>query len=437
MKWTASARGKCLGMFLLSILLPMTAAAEITRLPSEITLYAGETVVHRVNGSLKRVAVGNGDIVEVESIGSNELVIIGNKPGDTSLHVWLKDGHQRSVGVRIVHNNAGQLAEVVRELLAGVDKAKVLVVGGNVVITGNDLSPHAAAKIVALQKIYPRVVNFSTVDPVAMRPMVLMDVQVMEFDRNALEELGIRWDTSISGPTGGLVRDFTTNDYYRVVPEQESQFQDLPLDLPGTQAFMGIATTIASRINLLVNKGKAYALASPQLSARSGGSAEFLAGGEVPIPLASAFGQTDVTFKEYGIRLHIEPVVNENNEVLASMMTEVSRIDPSVAVAGIPGFITRRAKSEVNVRSGETIVISGLTDLNAAKSVDKFPFLGEIPILGRLFRSDSFRANRTELVIFITPRVVNPQSSENREVIDAGNAIRQSFEQTFGQDGIE
>jgi pilus assembly protein CpaC len=310
-------------------------------------------------------------------------------------------------------------------------------VGGNVVITGSDLSPHAAAKVVAVQKIYPRVVNFSTVDPVAMQPMVLMDVQVMEFDRNALEELGIRWDTSISGPTGGLVKDFTTNDYYRVVPDQESQFQDLPLDLPGTQAFMGIATTIASRINLLVNKGKAYALASPQLSARSGGAAEFLAGGEVPIPLASAFGQTDVTFKEYGIRLHIEPVVNENNEVLASMMTEVSRIDPSVSVAGIPGFITRRAKSEVNVRSGETIVISGLTDLNAARSVDKFPFLGDIPILGRLFRSDNFRANRTELVIFITPRVVDPQSSENREVIDAGKAIRQGFEQTIGQDIIE
>lgn len=415
-----------------------SVAAQVKPLPDALTLYAGEAAVHRVDGALKRVAVGNGGLVEVKTLGRSELVIIANAPGDTSMHLWMRDGTQRDIAVQVIAGNTNQTAPVVRELLAGVAGIQVLAVGGNIVITGADVDAAGAQRIAAVQKLYPQVVNFSSADPVGMRPTVLMDVQVMEFDRNALEELGIRWDSAIAGPNGGLVKDFTTNDYYRLAPEDGPFAElDLPLKVAGTQAFMGIATSIASRINLLVNKGKAFALASPQLSARSGGTAEFLAGGEVPIPVSSPFGQTQVTFKEYGIRLHIEPVVNEANEISATMMTEVSRIDPSVTVAGVPGFVTRRAKTEINVRSGETIVLSGLTDLNAAKSADKFPLLGDVPVLGRLFRSDNFRANRTDLVIFVTPRVVMPQSPENQAVLERGQRIRDDFDATLGKDLAE
>lgn len=421
-----------------AVLFSSAVAAQVAPLPESLTMYAGEAAVHRVDGALKRVAVGNGDLVEVKTLGRSEMVIIANAPGDTSLHLWMQDGSQRDVALQVIAGNTDQTVPVVRELLAGVPGVQVQAVGGNIVITGGELDAAGAQRIAAVQKLYPQIVNFTSADPVGMRPTVLMDVQVMEFDRNALEELGIRWDSTIAGPSGGLIKDFTTNDYYRLVPDG-SPFPDLDLPLKGlgTQAFMGIATSIASRINLLVNKGKAFALASPQLSARSGGTAEFLAGGEVPIPVSSLFGQTQVTFKEYGIRLQIEPIVNEANEISATMMTEVSRIDPSITVAGIPAFVTRRAKTEINVRSGETIVISGLTDLNAAKSADKFPLLGDIPVLGRLFRSDNFRANRTDLVIFVTPRVVTPQSPDNQAVIERGQRIRDDFDATLGKDLAE
>lgn len=422
-------------VFFVVALFSSAVAAQVAPLPDSLTMYAGQAAVHSINGVLKRVAVGNGDLVEVKTLGRSELVIIANTPGDTSLHLWMQDGSQRDVALHVIAGNTDQTVPVVRELLAGVAGIQVQAVGGNIVITGGELDAAGAQRIAAVQKLYPQIVNFTSADPVGMRPTVLMDVQVMEFDRNALEELGIRWDSTIAGPGGGLIKDFTTNDYYRLVPDG-SPFTDLALPLKGlgTQAFMGIATSIASRINLLVNKGKAFALASPQLSARSGGTAEFLAGGEVPIPVSSLFGQTQVTFKEYGIRLQIEPVVNDANEISATMMTEVSRIDPSVTVGGIPGFLTRRAKTEINVRSGETIVISGLTDLNAAKSADKFPLLGDIPVLGRLFRSDNFRANRSDLVIFVTPRVVTPQSPENQAVLDRGQRIRDDFDATLGKD---
>ncbi|WP_368562949.1 type II and III secretion system protein family protein [Pseudoxanthomonas sp. UTMC 1351] len=415
-----------------SLALHPATAAQITPLPSQINLYMGQAVVHRVNAGLKRIAVGSGEVVEVKNLGRRELVIIGSKPGDTSIHFWMQDGSQLDVPVHVRAGNAGNLADTVRTLMADVPGLQVHAVGDHVVMTGKELSGDVAGRIGALQKVYPQVLNFTSTDPVGMRQMVLIDVQIMEFNRNSLEELGIRWDSVIDGPTGGLIKDFTTNDYFRTLPEG-SPFDDLdlPTRISGTQAYFGIATSIASRINLLKNQGKAFLLASPQLSARSGGEAKFLVGGEVPIPVSSLFGQTQVEFKEYGIRLNIEPLVNANNEISTRFMAEVSRVDPSVSVDGIPGFITRRSESEINVRSGQTIVVSGLVDSSAAKTADKFPVLGEIPILGRLFRSDGFRGNRTDLVVFLTPRVITPTSPENQEAIRKGEQIREQASDTL------
>jgi pilus assembly protein CpaC len=340
----------------------------------------------------------------------------------------MQDGSQIEVPVTVGESDAEGLADTVRTLLADAGNITVHTISDRVVVTGQDVHPGIAARIASLKEIYPQLLDFTSSDPVGMRPMVLMDVKIMEFDSNALEELGIKWDNVIRGPSGGLLKDFTTNDYYRVLPDG-SPFENLQPALPtavrGTQAFFGIATTIGSSINLLMNKGKAFMLASPQLSARSGGSAKFLVGGEVPIPIPQGFGQVTVDFKEYGIKLDIEPVVNSNDEISTTFMAEVSRIDPSVMVQGVPGFTTRRTSSEINVRAGETIVVSGLVDSSAAKSAEKFPILGDIPILGKLFRSDGFRGNRTELVMFVTPRVISPESQENIDALERGNSIQE------------
>ncbi|SIQ29102.1 type II and III secretion system protein family protein [Solilutibacter tolerans] len=403
-----------------------------TPLPNKLALYAGQAVVHRVPGSIRRVAVGNGEILSVHTVGSSELVLIGTQKGATNVHLWMADGTQRDVTVDVSADSGQALAETVRVLLGVVPGLTVTPVGGNVVVAGSDLDEGTIAKVGAIQKLYPQVLNFASTDPVGMRPMVQMDVQIMEFNRNALEELGIRWDTMIKGPLGGSIKDFTTNPYFRVLPKDDDTFQDikdsLPMRLPGTQTYFGIATSIASSINLLMSQGKAWVLASPQLSVRSGGEATFLAGGEVPIVIPSVLGVTQVEFKEYGVRLNITPSVNSQNEVLTTVMAEVSRIDPSVSVQGVPGFLTRRTESEINVRTGETMVISGLIDSSAAKSADKFPILGDIPIIGKLFRSDGFRGQRTELVVFVTPRIVTPSSPENRENLQRGEDIKNSLE---------
>lgn len=406
---------------------PATDTAA-TPLPERLHLYVGQAVVHRLSRPLKRVAVGSGEMLQVTNIGRNEIVVIGNKAGDSTLHLWMQDGTQLSVPVSIGEGDTDSVAEIVRTLLADAQNIQVHTVSDRVVVTGQDVHPGIAARLQELKAIYPQLLDFTSADPVGMRPMVLMDVKIMEFDSNALEELGIQWDNVIRGPVGGLLKDFTTNDYYRVLPE-DSPFGSLQPPLPpsvrGTQAYFGIATTIGSSINLLMNKGKAFLLASPQLSARSGGSAKFLVGGEVPIPIPQGFGQVTIDYKEYGIKLDIEPLVNANDEISTRFLAEVSRVDPSVSVLGVPGFLTRRTESEINVRAGETLVVSGLVDTSAAKDAEKFPILGDIPILGKLFRSDGFRGNRTELVMFVTPRILTPDSQENLDGLERGRQIQE------------
>jgi pilus assembly protein CpaC len=400
-------------------------------LSQSMTLYAGEAAIRRVPGSLRRVAIGDGEIVSVFTVGRNELVFIGSKPGDTNVHLWLGDGSQRDISVSVGGGKSEGLAATVRELLGDAPGVGVRAVGANVVVTGSDIDPGMAARIAALQKVYPQILNLAGADPVGMRPMVRMDVSIMEFNKDAVEDLGIRWDSTISGPLGGLIRDATTNDYFRVLPKDEDTFQQirdsLPKRLPGSQGYFGIATTIGSQINLLMSRGKAWVLAEPKLSAKSGSSATFLVGGEVPIVVPSVLGQTQIEYKEYGIRLNISPTVNKANDVATSIMAEVSRIDPSVSVQGVPGFLTRRVETELNVAAGETIVISGLLDRTASKAADKLPILGDIPILGKLFRSDAFRGNRTELVIFVTPRIVTPGSPENQEQLRQSERVGESL----------
>ncbi|MCF7223598.1 type II and III secretion system protein family protein [Marilutibacter chinensis] len=407
----------------------------MTTLPNQLNMYGGQVLVHTSSRPLARVAVGNGDVLEVTTIEKRQLVLIAGagKTGETTVHLWYEDGGQRSIQVNVNAKDTSATSAAVRQMLGPDSTAEVSDVAGNVVITG-ELRPEDTAQIEAIKGLFPNVVDLSTADLVAMQPMVLMDVRIMEVKRDGLRKLGIAWQNQIDGPSGGAIKDFSSS-FYRVIPEG-SPFEDIADSLPARinpmQTYFGIATTISSKINLLTQTGNAYELASPQLSARSGGVATFLAGGEIPLPLVGSFGQTSVEFKEYGIRLNIQPVVNRNNEISATIMTEISKIDPSVSVADIPGLLTRKTETEFNVKDGETIVLSGLVDIAGGKSFSGIPGLANIPILGRLFRSDDFQKGRTDLVVFVTPRVITPGHAANVDAIQKSDRLLEEFEETVG-----
>ncbi|KAB8162451.1 type II and III secretion system protein [Lysobacter maris] len=411
--------------------------AQMATLPNQLNMYGGQVLVHTSARPLARVAVGNGEVLEVTTIEKRQLVLIAGtgKTGETTVHLWYEDGGQRSIQVVVNAKDTSATSAAVRQMLGPNTTAQISDVAGNVVITG-ELHPHDAAQIEAIQTLFPNVIDLSTTDLVAMQPMVLMDVRLMEVSRDGLRELGIAWQNQIDGPTGGAIKDFSSS-FYRVLPAG-SVFDDIADQLPARinpmETYFGIATSIASKINLLTRTGNAFELAAPQLSARSGGVATFLAGGEIPLPLVGSFGQTSVEFKEYGIRMNIQPVVNRNNEISASIMTEISKLDRTVSVEGIPGLLTRKTETEFNVKDGQTIVLSGLVDIEGSKGFSGIPGLANIPILGRLFRSDEFQKGRTDLVVFVTPRVITPDHERNIDAIQKSDRLLEEFEETIGSE---
>ena len=213
----------------------------------------------------------------------------------------------------------------------------------------------------------------------------------------------------MNGPAFTVVGDLHRSDRLRPGGSADG-IPGVPIQqrvAPFATAF-GIASSITSMINLLVQSGDAVVLAEPSLSCRSGGSARFVAGGELPIPYSAGLGAVSVTFKEYGVKFDINPVASESGVIAAKIATEISAINFEVMVRDVPGITKRRAETDVNLREHETLVIAGLLTEDSARNVDRVPALGELPVLGQLFRSRAFRDRQTELVVFVTPRFADP-----------------------------
>jgi pilus assembly protein CpaC len=169
---------------------------------------------------------------------------------------------------------------------------------------------------------------------------------------------------------------------------------------------------VLAALDLAENQGLASTLANPNLTALSGETASFLAGGEIPIPLSSSLGQVTVEYKQYGVSLAFTPTVLADGRISMRVRPEVSQIDNATAVRlsgfTIPGITTRRAETTVELGSGQSFMIGGLLNTTSGNTIDKAPFLGDLPILGNLFKSQSYRRQETELVIIITPYLVKP-----------------------------
>jgi pilus assembly protein CpaC len=321
---------------------------------------------------------------------------------------------------------------------------KMLVVRGNVNSDGKE----ALEKIMAA---YPDILNLTNEKLLVDDPMIFMNVKITEFGNSALKSLGIDWTTSFAGPSGAYAKDFryigkdpatsvwnnqtggtsiTGNpQVYARLPDGTPELISSVRDSVG---YFGIATMITSAINLAVNNGDALMLASPTLSAKSGGKAEFLAGGQIPITVPQGDGTNTTEFKDYGITLNIEPKAGKDGSITSKVIAEVSNIDKSVTNSlGVPGFLSRKASTEVNMHNGQTLVISGLVNREVTNSVKKVAGLGDIPILGQLFKSTDFNNKKSDLVIFITPYIAGAESKINKKGLQKAAALRSRFLQSI------
>ena len=422
---------------------PMSAPAAV---PSPESLVPVNMVIGEVRSipvaGVTRVALGNGKIL-TSSVLAGEVLLLAEAPGNTSLFLWPRAGGVLRYHVHVAAIDAGDSVAKLTDVLKSIPGVRIQAVGDQVILTGS-ASKEDLKRVQLAAGSFPRTINLVREEDVSMKKMVYLKLQIMEFKKNALENLGVDWSTNIMGPAAALTFDALSNNQFRFAPQtQDPTFttgqgaaRALNIANQSTRAYLGIASTIASRINLAVTNGDAWTLAAPELSTRSGGDAKFLAGGQVPLPTVSATGQSNVTFKDYGIRLLIKPVTDEQDNIVATVQTELSAIDPSVTVQGIPGFTTRVTDSEVNMKSGQTLVISGLLAQNSNNSINKLPFLGDLPVLGNLFKSTNFQAGRTDLVIFVTPTVTDPGSAQNRQRLDKAKDLRDRFENFLGDKGI-
>jgi pilus assembly protein CpaC len=397
-------------------LLPLAQAAAAETVPFvPIELYVGQVHLIRA-GELKRVAVGNGQVIQATALDGGQVLVIPEAAGQSTLHLWGKDGSESSYAISVVPADVNRLLAEIRAMLGEDTRVRARIVGDKVVLEGGELSEEEAARMSEIARRYPQVVNL--ISRVGLERMIEMDVRMLEVRRDVLEEIGVRWNGSMQGPTFGIIGDLHRSRRFRPGGAGADAGFATRNRVAPFATVLELASSITSVINLLVQNGDAVVLAEPRLACRSGGSARFVAGGELPVPFASGLGTVSVGFKEYGVKFDVSPVASETGVIAAKIATEISAINFEIQVQDVPGLLKRRAETEVNLRENETLVIAGLLTEESSKSIDRVPALGELPILGKLFRSREFRDRKTDLVVFITPRFVGGGTPAQRDAFE-------------------
>jgi len=410
-----------LGVALMVMLRPSWPASEPRETP--LSLQVGDVRVLGIPG-VARVAVGDGKILNAVSTDDREVIVFARKAGSSTLQAWTADGQRHRYVVEVTPEGTRQLQEELRIVLERIPGAHVTALGDKLLVEGDDLSDADRQRLAELGRRYPQLLDFT--GTVGWDQMVLLDVQVVELPRTLLRELGIRWSPDA---TGGLTAGVGWDAGSRRFADRPGE-SVVPLAFPAASAagYFGVNALLSAQINLLAQEGQAVVLAQPQLLARSGATAEFLAGGEVPYSTTDGNGNTQTSFKPYGVSLKITPSVERSGAVRSHIEVEVSSIDPALSVPTGPSLKTRRTATEFNVRSGQTLALAGFLSRDSARNVDKIPGLGDLPVLGALFRSSRFQRNETELVVLVTPVLVNAEQVDMRSRVSRTAAV---LHQTF------
>ncbi|MDV6315440.1 type II and III secretion system protein family protein [Idiomarina sp. HP20-50] len=356
------------------------AVAEIKK--AFYSLEKGETVSIRVKSGTD-IVVSNEAVVDIHLLNDNQAILRAKKVGESD--VWLKVGEKlRKINVRVIEDLAPSIKSRIKTLLEAEPDLKEVNRPGLTVLSGR-ISQRHFDELEMIAKSHKRIMNLT--EPFQQQaPMLTLRVNILETKRQYLEDLGIRWQGATSGPT------FSSS-------------------LSGLFEW---DAAINSQLMLMQRRGLAKLLANPVLSTQSGEKATFLAGGELPIPQVVAQGMQDVTFREYGIKLVIEPVVLDGNRIKTRLHAELSNIDPAVSVAGVPGILSRKTESVFLSNDGDTLVLSGLLSTDESAQEDEIPGLGSLPILENAFRSQQNREQTTELVIMVTAERMDAAKERDR-----------------------
>lgn len=366
--------------------------------PVRVTLGKSENV--RTDASFVEVVVSDPETADILPLTDKSLSILGKKIGSTRVTVYAEG--KQLVGVfdiEVSYDTSQLAAELARQFPYA--NFRVSSVNGRILLSGTAPDGVTLDRAVTIAKQFgPEVINSVKV---TQPQQVLLEVRFVEAARSAGRELGIDWDVvgrKINAATGaaitGTLNMLSNSDPFGVVI--------------GTLLNEGVSVDVM--IRSLEDKGIARRLAEPNLVALSGDTASFLAGGEFPFPVQSTQNTISIEFKKFGVGLAFTPTVLPDGLINLKMEPEVSQIDPTNAVrvggVEIPSLIVRRANTTIELRDGQSFAVAGLLQSINEVSQAQLPWIGNIPILGALFRSASYLKRETDLVIVVTPRIVRP-----------------------------
>ena len=407
------------------------AADSVSGATTAVTLLVGRSAVVDVGTPIARVSLTSADVADALVTSPSQLLVHGKLPGSISMFVWDRAGAIRRYEVD-VQRDLDKLRTDVSQLLP---KEKIDVRGNGrfVVLSGTVSAKEVMEKAVNLAVGFvdkrDEVVSLMQVDAATRTDQVLLKVRFAEVSRAALTDYGVSFFTSPTGVQNTLGRvttqQFAAPDFTDLEWSKSNSNFGSPVDkASGKFSFSDFLNffilsekyDLGLAIKALQSRGLFESLAEPNLVAQSGKEASFLAGGEFPVPIAQGSGSNmaiTVQFKEFGIRLNFTPVVN-GDRVQLKVRPEVSTLDFGNAVVlngfRIPALSTRRTETELELIDGQTFAIAGLLNNNMNSTLQKIPGIGDIPILGQLFRSKAAQKNRTELVVMITPQILRSNS---------------------------
>ena len=407
----------------------------------ELDVPVNKSQVLRTDRPYAKALIGSQEIADIIPISGTSLYVLGKKAGTTSLTIYDRSNRLIAVLDVVVGPDVMTLKRQLSEVMPGND-VSARMANDSVILEGTVASSLDADKAVQLAETYApgKVVNLMSL---GSAQQVMLEVRFSEVKRSALKQIGVNWDVNdnnlkgIAGGGSGVIpttQTITTTSPGLTVtstgPGAGALVHGAITDTFGllARSFSGLGANFRVQLDALERKGAVTTLAEPTLIALSGETASFLAGGEFPIPTVQSAGgggqggnsAITVEWKPFGVSLAFTPTVLSDGVINMVVQPEVSSIDPTASIVvnnlTIPGLQTRRAKTVVEIRDGESFALAGLLRKDFQDTIRQVPFLGSLPIIGTLFRSTGFQHEETELVIIVTPHLVKPVRSGSLKV---------------------
>jgi pilus assembly protein CpaC len=398
---------------------PQAQASVENREVQRLELGVGKSKVIDAPMPIKRASLANPDVADTVVLSPTQIYLTGKTVGVTSLTLWQDNGKMFATFDVVVSPDLTRLKENLYRTLPDEQGIQVTANHDSITLAGSVSNTMNLTRALGIAEAYApkKVTNLLQVGGVQQ---VMLEVRVAEMNRELIRHLGVNLGAVARDGFGltalnqltSLLGGGSVSGAGGAFSSSSALAQDVTAGINGALGFRTGSITWTGYIDALKEQNIVKVLAKPTLVALSGQEAAFLAGGEFPIPVPQAFGVLSIQFKKFGVGLTFSPTVLSNRHINITVAPEVSELDFSNALRiqgfTIPAITTRRASTVIELADGQSFAIGGLLRDNVRESVKKFPVLGDIPILGALFRSSSFQKNETELVIIVTPHLVKP-----------------------------